>query len=57
MILDKLSLEGKVAIVTGGGTGLGKAMCLAIIRRGLILQNVNVWGLMRSKIIIVRRIS
>lgn len=34
MILDELSLEGKVAIVTGGGTGLGKAMSLAMASAG-----------------------
>jgi NAD(P)-dependent dehydrogenase (short-subunit alcohol dehydrogenase family) len=34
MIPDKLSLEGKGAIVTGAGTGLGKAMCLALARAG-----------------------
>jgi len=34
MILDKLSLGGKVAIVTGAGTGLGKAMCLALAKAG-----------------------
>jgi len=32
MILDKLSLERKGAIVTGEGTGLGKTMCLALAR-------------------------
>ena len=34
MVLESLSLEGKVAIVTGGGTGLGKAMSLAMARAG-----------------------
>lgn len=34
MILDRFSLDGKVAIVTGGGTNLGKAMCHALARAG-----------------------
>lgn len=34
MALDKLRLDGKVAIVTGGGTGLGKAMALAMAEAG-----------------------
>jgi NAD(P)-dependent dehydrogenase (short-subunit alcohol dehydrogenase family) len=34
MILDKFDLEGKTAIVTGGGTNLGKAMCHALARAG-----------------------
>ena len=34
MALRSLSLEGKVAIVTGGGTGLGKAMSHAMARAG-----------------------
>ena len=34
MALERLRLDGKVAIVTGGGTGLGKAMALAIADAG-----------------------
>lgn len=30
MVLESLSLIGKVAVVTGGGTGLGRAMSLAL---------------------------
>lgn len=30
MVLERLSLIGKVAVVTGGGTGLGRAMSLAL---------------------------
>jgi len=34
MILDKFSLKGKSGIVTGGGTGLGKAMASAVVQGG-----------------------
>ena len=34
MILDKFSLKGKSGIVTGGGTGLGKAMATAVVQAG-----------------------
>ena len=33
-MLDKLSLDGKTAVVTGGGTGLGREMALALARAG-----------------------
>ena len=34
MVSMKGTLEGKVAIITGGGTGLGKAMALTLAREG-----------------------
>lgn len=34
MVLERLSLTGKVAVVTGGGSGLGRAMGLALARAG-----------------------
>ncbi len=34
MVLEQLSLAGKTAVVTGGGTGLGRAMSLALARAG-----------------------
>lgn len=34
MILDEFRLDGKVAIVTGGGRGLGKVMALALAEAG-----------------------
>ncbi|MDC0035268.1 SDR family oxidoreductase [Chloroflexi bacterium] len=33
-MLEKLSLKNKTIVITGGGTGLGKEMCLAMARSG-----------------------
>src|SRR3954447_17919446 len=33
-MLDRLRLDGKVAVITGGGTGLGRAMALAFANAG-----------------------
>ena len=36
-MLDRLNLDGKVVIITGGGTGLGLAMVRALARAGASL--------------------
>ena len=43
MVLDKFSLAGKVAIVTGGGQGLGKVFCHAFAEAGadLVVAELN----------------
>ena len=33
-MLEKLSLDGKTIVITGGGTGLGRAMCVAMAKAG-----------------------
>lgn len=40
MILDKFSLKGKVAVVTGANTGLGQGMCVALAQAGASVVGV-----------------
>jgi len=41
MILDKLKLEGKVALVTGAGQGLGQGMALALAEAGADIAGLD----------------
>lgn len=41
MILDKFSLKGKVAIVTGSNTGLGQGICKAFVEAGAKVAGVS----------------
>ena len=43
MVLDKFSLEGQVAVVTGGGQGLGKVFCHAFAEAGadVVVAEIN----------------
>lgn len=41
MILDKFSLEGKVAIVTGASTGLGQGMAMGLMEAGAKVVGVD----------------
>ena len=41
MILDKFSLKGKVAIVTGSNTGLGQGICRAYAEAGALVVGVS----------------
>ena len=41
MILDKFSLKGKVAIVTGSNTGLGQGICRAFVEAGAFVAGVS----------------
>ena len=41
MILDKLGLKGKVAIVTGSNTGLGQGICRAFAEAGALVAGVS----------------
>jgi len=43
MNLDKFDLTGKIAIVTGGGSGIGKSICLSLAQAGtnIVVANRN----------------
>ena len=49
MILDKFSLEGKVAIVTGSGRGLGQGIALAMAEAGADVALVDIIDMSESK--------
>ena len=41
MILDKFRLDGKIALVTGGTKGIGKAMAMALAEAGADIAAVS----------------
>ncbi|NLK41519.1 MAG: 2-dehydro-3-deoxy-D-gluconate 5-dehydrogenase KduD [Planctomycetes bacterium] len=49
MILDQFKLDGKVAIVTGGARGLGRAMAMAVAEAGADVALVDILDMSEAK--------
>ncbi len=37
-------IEGKIALVTGGGRGLGKAICTALLKEGALVALTDLYS-------------